>query len=81
MFDKSIMRRVEVRRGHNDWEVCDDIGRLMPGDIFCMFEPNGDTVFDAAGFSSWVVEATPHVPCKPYIPEAHSMSPLQNGGR
>lgn len=80
MFDKSSMRRLEVRSSGDYWEVCDDLGRLMPGDVFRMYEPDGDPVVDLAGFAEWVVEATPAVICKPHIPETQAMSPLQVGG-
>lgn len=79
MLDKSVMRRVEVLEG-DAWVVCDDIGRLMPGDIFQAFEPDGTTVVDAAGFCAWVVDATPGIPSKPHIEGPHTMSPVQNGG-
>lgn len=80
MLAAEKLRRVEVRRD-SGWEAVLDLGQLEPGDVFRMFEPDGTRVFDAGGFSAWVVEERPFIRCKPEMAEAHMMSPVQDGGR
>ena len=73
MFDRSIMRRLEVNIG-DGWVECNDLGRLMTGDVFRMFEPNGEPVEDGAGVREWIVEETPSVKCRPHHPQPVAMS-------
>lgn len=64
MFDASIMRRLEVLQGET-WTECPDLGRLMPGDVFRMFEPSGEPVVGDGGWTEWTVLETPVIKCMP----------------
>ena len=55
-----MSRTVERRRGHDNWEPVEFM-ELTSGDIFRMYEQDGEPVIDQKGHKEWIATSKPYI--------------------